>query len=189
LKHRLFIAIDIPDPVRTEIASLQHQLDDLGLPVVWEDPKKLHLTLHFLGSTPNEQMLNLMSALRKELHTFSAFSLTPYFLETLYKRHEPSLIYVGLQGDLEALKLLQRSLGDLLTEFRLPAQNKFLPHITIGRLKRDDPVNTKLFLDKIDIVDIKPLSTYTVDNVVLYESHLSKQGSFYQKLATFAFAV
>jgi 2'-5' RNA ligase len=185
LKHRLFIAIDIPEPVRTEITALQKKLDKLGLPLVWEQPQKLHLTLHFLGATPEEQMRNLMSSLRQALHEYGQFSLTPYFLETLYKRHEHSLVYLGLQGDLEKLKVLQQALGDLLSGFKLPAQTKFLPHITIGKFKRDDPENTKKFLEKINSEDFTPLPGFTVDSVVMYESFLSKSGSHYQKIGLF----
>lgn len=185
MKHRLFIAIDVPETVRTEIILLQKKLDDLKLPVLWESSQKLHLTLHFLGATPHDQMQNLMHSLRKTLNSFPIFSLTPYFLETLYRRHDNSIIYLGLQGEINELKLLQKELGDLLTGYRLPAQNKFLPHITIGKFKRDDPINTKLFLEKINDLEITPLSEFTVDHVSLYESFLSSSGSHYQKIGQF----
>jgi 2'-5' RNA ligase len=122
----------------------------------------------------------------KNLNDVTSFSLTPYFLETLYKRHEHSLVYLGLQGDVNHLKDLQKSMGNLLSDYKLPAQTKFLPHITIGRLKRDDPVNTKFFLGKIDEVEIPPLSNFTVDHITLYESFVSSTGSHYQKIGQFA---
>ncbi len=185
MKHRLFFAIDLPDPCRSAVVDLQTRLDRLGLPVMWEEPAKLHLTLHFLGPTPQEQINSFTPGLQKLARSAPAFSLTPYFLETLYRRHEASLVYIGMEGDLTALKNLHKSLAGLLSGYQLPAQNRFFPHITIGRLRRDDPVTTKNFLSRIDAVDIQPLPSFLVDHLTLYESDLSPAGSHYQKIGQY----
>ncbi|OGC92190.1 2'-5' RNA ligase [Candidatus Amesbacteria bacterium RIFCSPHIGHO2_02_FULL_47_9] len=183
MKHRLFLAIDT---LFSEIVSLQSNLNGLRLPVIWEKPEKLHLTLNFLGRTPDDQLSQITTLTSQVAKSFSPFTLQPYFLETLYHRHGSSLIYLGLTGDIEELKKLQNSLSQSLSRLSLPSQDRFLPHITIGKFKKDDPIQTKKFLSLVSDYDFTPLSPFTVDRLTLYESLLSRSGSHYQKLAGFA---
>ncbi len=183
MKYRLFIAIDAP--LRQEVLSLQSKLSELNLPVVWEEPEKVHLTLNFLGEVEQAQIGHLNKIITTAVSEFSPFNLRPAFLETLYKRHDPSLIYLGLSGDTDVLKELQQRLTKGLEKMALPQPERFLPHITIGRLKRIDPTMTKSFLDKIRDSDFSPLPEFLVKNIVLYRSLLSKSGSHYAQLHEF----
>lgn len=182
MKHRLFIAIDVPSP---EIVTLQSRLDRLHLPLVLESPEKLHLTLHFLGRIPEDQVSSIKTITGKIALRYSTFSLQPAFLETLYRRHAPSLVYLGLTGDLDVLKDLQKSLSLPLSQLLLPHQERFFPHIDIAKFKPDDPVQIKKFLGQISDFEFSPLSPFTISHVTLYESHLSRAGSHYQKISQF----
>ena len=183
MKHRLFIAIDIPS---TEIVTLQSRLDRLHLPLVLEPPEKLHITLHFLGSIPADQISSIKTLMGKIVLRYSSFSLQPTFLETLYRRHAPSLVYLGLTDDLDVLKDLQKSLSLPLSKLLLPHQERFFPHVTIAKFKPDDPVQIKNFLSKISDFEFSPLTPFVVSRVTLYESHLSRTGSHFQKISQFS---
>jgi len=182
LNHRLFIAIEVPP---AEIIPLQSDLDRLGLPVVWEKPGKLHITLNFLGATPDTQISQIKSVISKTAESFPQFTLQPFFLETLYRRHDPSLIYLGLTGDVDNLKQLQKSLAQSLSMLSLPSQERFFPHVTIGKVKRDDPIQTKKFLANVADYNFTPLRPFAVNSLILYESFLSKSGSTFQKIARY----
>ena len=72
-KIRTFIAIDIPEEIRNEIARLQPTLKELGGRVSWTKPKNIHLTLKFLGDTEE----NLIGEIEKELKGIMGFSEEP----------------------------------------------------------------------------------------------------------------
>jgi len=56
---RLFLAIDLPPPIAAEVQALCQ-----GLPGTrWSNPAQLHLTLRFLGDTPEPQVEPLRARL------------------------------------------------------------------------------------------------------------------------------
>ena len=120
MTHRLFIAVDLPSGLQTDIQSLQVRLDRLQLPVVWSAPEKIHLTLNFLGRVKAELQPSLIRLLTQIAATHSQFSLTPGFLDTMYKKHADSFVYLGLSGDIPQLKQLHQFLSESLTQLSLP---------------------------------------------------------------------
>ncbi|KKU55442.1 MAG: 2'-5' RNA ligase [Candidatus Amesbacteria bacterium GW2011_GWA2_47_11] len=185
MTHRLFIAIDPPPSIRSGVRRLQSRLAHLDLPVNWEDTDKLHLTLNFLGRIPDQNLGPITTTLTRVAAAMTQFSLEPMFLETLYQRHDNSIIYIGFAGDIDLLKKMQKSLSLSLSKLSLPQPRRFLPHLTIGRLKRTDPTLTKRYLDQIRAQNFRPLPVFTVDKIILYESFLTKAGSHYQKVREF----
>lgn len=184
MKHRLFIAIDLSESSKREVISVQKELDKLELPIIWENPAKCHLTLNFLGHVDHAILHQIKSLITEGVKNISPFSLRPLYLETLYSRHEPTLIYLSLSGDTPALLSLHESLTKNLNSIT-PQPRHFLLHISIGKLKRTDPVSTKRAIDIISNQEVPVLSEFLVDHVTLYKSLLSRTGSTYQKLATF----
>jgi 2'-5' RNA ligase len=182
LKQRLFIGFDPDDILRQEIISLQQNLEKLNLPLVFEPAEKLHLTLNFIGKSDKSDVGKIGDMLTRVVAGFSPFNLTPAYLETLYQKHGSSLVYLGFSGDTQTLKSLQMELREQLTDMHIPQPGRFLPHITIGRFKKADPSMTKSFMDQIPTSDFSPLPAFTVDNVSLYDSLLSREGSHYRRL-------
>jgi 2'-5' RNA ligase len=185
LKHRLFLAIDIPPQLAKPISELQSRLEKLALPIKWEPEEKLHLTLNFIGKIDEEKQSKIESLAGKIASDSFSFSLSPVFLETMYKKHETSHVYLGIAGDLELLKDLQGRLASAISELFIAQPNKYLPHITIGKLKKMDPVMTKEVLQKIREIEIEPLPEFQVDSFSLYESLLSRDGSHFRRVSRY----
>jgi 2'-5' RNA ligase len=187
LKHRLFTAIRPPPQNIGEIVAFQKKLIALNFPVSWESPEKIHLTLNYLGRIDDASSYQVKKMLRETVSTFSPFELRPFFLETLYQRHEPSIIYLSAVGNTGALKEIRQTLCDKFVDLKIPQPERFLPHLTLGRMQRTDPVATKAFLDKITTVEAPAFSPFQVDEIVLYKSLVSKIGSHYQIFTRFPF--
>lgn len=183
MKHRLFISLDLPENCRQEVADLQNQLDKLKLPVIWKKVNQLHLTLNFLGQVSDENLNKINIAIQDSIKEFAIFSLQPLYLETLYSRHDPTILYLSLDKS-EELIALQRLLAESLSEIT-PQPRRFLPHITVGHLSRTDPVSTKRFTDIVSDFPVPKLSSFVVEKLILYESLVSRSGHTYQKLASF----
>lgn len=185
MKHRLFAAIDLPDQVASRVVRLQTELDKLGVPIVWEKPKQLHLTLVFMGRLPDEDAARVRGMLVNTARAFRSHTLRIGDLDTLYNRHELSILFlqiIDLEGELVSL---QKELARRVDEVTPQPRQKFMPHITIGRIRKSDPTQVKHQLDKLADVEIDSLGEFTVDKVHLYESFLSKSGASYIKLASF----
>ena len=65
---RAFVAVDIGDAVRVEVArvraAIQSQLEVVEHPprVLWVAPASLHVTLRFLGEVPDSEIPHLRDA-------------------------------------------------------------------------------------------------------------------------------
>ena len=60
MPHRLFIAVDLPEPVRRRLARLVADAPNGVRPV---RPEQIHLTLHFIGDTDDAAVAALAAAL------------------------------------------------------------------------------------------------------------------------------
>ncbi len=167
---------------------MQKKLEKLDLPVVWEKPEKLHLTLNFIGVVQDREMSKVLQGLDKTISGFPPITLRPQFLETLYNRHEPSLIYYMPTGDVDKLKDLQARTTQLLNSIDFPQRSRFLPHLTIGRFKRTEPTFTKYAMDQVAKQEMPGLSEFTVDRITLFNSLVSRAGSQYARMGEFTLA-
>ncbi len=61
--RRIFVAIDISEDVRGRVAAYISRLriDFPGVPVKWESPEKLHLTMRFFGNVDDAGLEEISS--------------------------------------------------------------------------------------------------------------------------------
>ncbi len=185
MKHRLFLAIEIPETYYPWVRKLQSQINSLKVPVEWQDLDRLHLTLNFIGRVDDKDLPAVRGQMRSVIASYPKFILKPTFLESLYNRHDGSFIYISPTGDVNTLRELQESLGEKLSEMNLPRQSRFLPHIKIGTYKKADPTTTKQFMDKVSELELDQWPEFTVERITLFESFLSRTGSYYQTIDRF----
>lgn len=155
--------------------------------MVWEKPEKLHLTLNFLGRLDDSQISAVSAQVAKICDRTTAFSSSTGFIAALYKRHEQSLVYLDLSGDLEPLIQLQKTLSLSLAQLSFSQPRRYFPHITLGKIKKSDPVTVKSQLGKIDDAHLKVTAKFAIDHLTLYESLVSDKGSTYQRIQVFPF--
>jgi 2'-5' RNA ligase len=111
--------------------------------------------------------------------------LVPALMDSMYKKHDSSYIYLGLAGDTPSLKDIYKSLSSSLSQISIPQPVKFFPHITIARYIKADPVTIKSAMDTVSDFEFTPLSEFTVGHLSLYESLLSQKGSHFRRLGEF----
>lgn len=182
---RLFLAIPAPEPVRDRIAHHVERLATRDWPVRWTDPAQTHLTLHFIGEVEAARAELLRIALPGLAARHTAFALTTGKVGLFPNDRKPRVIWLGLDGDPAPLQALHRDLGALLARYEFPLEERPLaPHLTIGRL-RDQPPAAAVMEVSTTIRGWQPGEPlpFPVDEVVLYRSHLSKDGARYEPIA------
>lgn len=189
MTHRVFLAIRPPEELIAFIQDVQAGLAKLNLPLTPIDPDNLHLTLNYFGRVDDVLLHTLQfRTLPKLFESRPPFSLKFSFLETMYRKHEPSFVYLMPTGDTETLKSVQLSVSEALNEVSLPQDRKFMPHINIGEFEKSDPETTKSNLQKVADFDFQPSPEFRVDFLTLFEATLTRGGAHYKKLARFRFA-
>jgi 2'-5' RNA ligase len=175
---RSFIAIDLPAELKQVIGEYQASLKTIAETIRWEEPKNLHLTLFFLGKLKDEELHQVNQVLLSKLHE-KPFRLQPAGLSYLYKKHEDSLIYIDVAGDSTAVQHLQNEVSRLIKisiDMTLP--HRFLPHMTIGRLKPFvNPPEKKLILRSIFSQQPGKFPAFTVTEIKIMQTVFSSDKS------------
>ena len=182
---RLFLAIPAPEPVRERIARHVERLAPRNWPVRWTDPAQAHLTLHFIGEVEAARAELLRIALPGIVSRHPAFALTTGKVGLFPNDRKPRVIWLGLEGEIAPLQGLHRDIGAMLARYEFPLEERALtPHLTIGRL-RDQPAAAAVMEVSTTIRGWQPGEPlrFPVDEVVLYRSHLTKDGARYEEIS------
>ena len=180
---RLFIAVPVKFEEKTldHISKIKEQLYHEN--IRWVDTDNVHITLKFLGDTPEDLIEEIDESLREIVQNFSVTSLDIKDLGVFPNKHRPRVIWLGLSENeiLTGLfKEIEEKMQDLGYE---PEHRAFSPHLTLGRVK---------FLRNLRLLE-RLLSEYEgfyfqklpVKKIVLYESILRPQGAQYIPLGTY----
>lgn len=126
---RLFVALALPDKVLARLVALGKEFPGLK----WTPPENLHLTLRFIGNVREERVAAVQTALQ-------AVRAAPFSLRLnglgLFVRPRQSILWAGLEPCPELSELKGRIDAMLALHAVLaPEGGRFLPHITLSRLK------------------------------------------------------
>ena len=179
--RRLFIALAIPNEIKDGIIRLQQHLDAYNCRVRWVKREALHITLRFLGDTPEALIPALQHALEKTAASGDPFPVTIEGTGFFPGEKNPRIIWAGITAGREPLIGLAGNLNDELTEAGIdPDRRPFSPHVTIGRIK--SPVRMENVVQ--DRVRDLPGQTMTVREILLIDSRLRPAGPVYTILHT-----
>lgn len=182
---RLFIAIDLPEAVKQQMSDLQLQLRRNTSAVRWADPNGTHLTLKFLGSVRAGMVPTIVAEMERLAANHRPFQLQTDELGTFPSLIRPRVVWLGVRGDLPALKALQADVERYIEPLGFPTEDRaFSPHLTLGRSVKDPSA--------LDLVSISGAVQQTkvlqwvvipVDGIVLMRSELRPRGARYHTLA------
>lgn len=126
--ERLFVALTLPDPLRSALVALTQTLPG----VTWTPPAQLHLTLRFLGDVPVEQIEPL--AERLATVRVEPFLLPVEGLGAFPPKRLPHVIWAGVGSGHPRLHQLRQRLDDTLLAAGLDVDlSTFHPHVTLAR--------------------------------------------------------
>jgi RNA 2',3'-cyclic 3'-phosphodiesterase len=182
---RLFIALPLPEEVKGVLQiqqdSLKMHLQERDKNIRWTTPEQWHLTLAFLGATNRERLPSIQSAMEHAAKPVKAFGLETTSLGAFPSPRRPSVVWLGVGGDVSSLQTLQFRLSEALSGMLEPDDKPFKPHLTLARLKQfglGKEVSEALG---------KTLSSkrsWTVSELCLYQSVLKPESAEYTDLHT-----
>ncbi|MBM3834377.1 MAG: RNA 2',3'-cyclic phosphodiesterase [Verrucomicrobia bacterium] len=182
---RAFVSISPEAELIAELRKLQETVapDCERRLVKWTRPDQIHLTLRFLGNVRAEQVNPLSEALRRACEPFQPFEIRVDQIGCFPSPRRPSVIWVGIAGDLNQLQKLQEAVQHATEPFARHSENRaFHPHLTIGRVKaRGGDWGSG---DWIRQAQVTSNGKWSVTEVKLMQSKLGPEGSTYTALLT-----
>ena len=191
---RLFIAAVPPPPVRAALAATQEALRaGLAAPgaavrLRWVRPEAVHLTLRFLGETPDDRRPAIERALAATAAAGAPIDLRLGVVGTFGGRR-PRVVWVGLEGDIAALGDCAAALNRALAAEGFPHEPRPLrPHLTLARVSgrpgRDAHARLLSLVAATPVPPSKPSRAgFRVETLELIRSELRPDGPRYTTLA------
>jgi len=160
-KHRVFIAINLPEDIRKKLAGYKEKWPEL--PIKWTKPESLHITLEFIGYVADEELLEVCKKTKEiaDKHNFFEVKLNKICYGPTDKK-PPRMVW---------------AIGEKIKELNLS------PHITLGRIRkwewqRIEPEERPSVDEEIDL-------NFSVDSIELMESVLKRGGPEYTILESY----
>lgn len=177
---RLFLAINLPDDICEELdaaATPSHAL-------AWTPRQQLHLTLRFLGEVPREQVGLLAAALAQV--RVEPFLLALSGCGTFPSDAKAQVLWIGVGSGHPRLYQLRQRIDDSVLRHAIPADlRRFLPHVTLARLRNGHPASAfQPLLKRFASYESPP---FLVQSFGLYESELLPTGAVHRLIAVTSF--
>jgi 2'-5' RNA ligase len=184
---RSFIAIELPEELQRSISRLQDQLKIKSrAPAKWVETGNIHLTLKFLGNINAAIIGDITRALEEAARGIPTIHLNVESLGAFPNNNRTQVIWVGLTGDLEKLRNLQRRVDTALERLGFLGETRpFSPHLTIARLRDWATYSDRQSIGKL-IAETAFHSghDFRVSSIHLMKSQLTREGPIYSRLGS-----
>ncbi len=178
---RSFIAIELSETLKNELARLQQELKKCGADVRWVKPENIHLTLKFLGDIEEQIVEDVVKIIQGTCSTFKPFSLDIKGTGLFPNPRSPRALWVGVNGSEDVIRF-QGEINDRMSALGFKREKRrFTPHLTLGRFK--SPQDKDPLLEKIVLLKNRSLGRMNVLTISLMQSELSPAGAQYRRLA------
>ena len=181
--RRIFAAIDISDDVRAAVTNYidEQRSKFRDLPIKWEKPEKLHITLKFVAEADERQMAALDAAVRQVASEYPSLDAAISGTGAFPNFRSPRVLWLGVGPGAEQTEAIAGGLESICERQGIAGEKRrFHPHLTIGRIKQfgRKALNTGDLLQG----QFGP-EAFRVEKLTLYESSLSPTGSTYTVLS------
>jgi 2'-5' RNA ligase len=176
---RVFVAVSLPDEVRM---ALSDRLAQVTFPGRVTPPQNWHITFRFLGNigaVVYERFLagldtsDLGDPFRVGLGSLGAFP----------GARKASVIWVGVSKGEERLRQLAEVCEEAAQTAGLsPNERPFHPHLSLSRVR--PPQDARRLVDQVPALGLE----WHCKSVVVYRSHLGRDGARYEPLETLSLA-
>lgn len=182
---RLFFAVPVPAEARARVGELidrvQREVGDGTARIRWVRVDGLHLTLRFLGPTPEDRVAPLQDSADALARIDAPFDVQLSGGGAFPSIARPRSLWVGVREGAGQLANLADALTAAAGECGLVLDTRpFAPHLTIGRTDgvRLGPVAARALEHAADGLDVR----FSADRIVLFRSILGGGPARYEAL-------
>lgn len=170
---RAFIGIDLTDS--TILSAIESMRTRLGAP---QNTNQNHITLAFLDDIDQDLADRTSECL--DSVEFEAFEIKIATLGAFPSKKNPRIVWVGVQDGLDKLTALADSVYAAIEPLGFLQEHKFVPHVTIFRVKSKNAQVIDMLADNHDTV----FGVQLIDRLSLKRSDASSNRHIHTTLRT-----
>jgi 2'-5' RNA ligase len=176
-RHRIFIAINLPQDIKKELSSFYDKWQEL--PAKWTAKDNLHITLEFLGDLTDIEIGDACKIVKEVAKRHNSFTIN--LNKILYgppNKMPPKMIWAEGEKSDELVDLKEDLQECLLEKVRFrPESRGFVTHITLARIsewefRKFEPEERPEVNENVDLM-------FTVESIEVMESELKRGGPVY----------
>ncbi|TGG87800.1 RNA 2',3'-cyclic phosphodiesterase [Geotoga petraea] len=179
---RTFVAIEPGENLKMLLTDTIEKLKRMGFKGNWTKPENIHLTLFFLGNLNMHKIVDIAYKMGERISGFPSFVYEVEKLGYFAQGDNLKTLWFGVHGGKTLEGIYSEVKKSIIFNSIDVSKETFVPHITVGRIKRY-PDHWKALLESIDFERIE----IPVDSIGLYSSTLTKRGPIYKKMYTIDF--
>ena len=181
---RLFVALDLPDHSKDQLANVVAELRTCDADVRWVHPTSMHLTLKFLGNVEPQEVGAIDESLGKAASAAAPTLGRLRGLGSFPHLRRPRVIWIGLESADEQLVSLQAAVDESCGQLGFAREKRrFHAHVTLGRVRSNRGV--KQLASEVESRADLDLGEVPVEAITLFESRLGSKGSRYTPLGVY----
>lgn len=172
--RRLFVGVPLSDDATAAVRHVVDEIQAAGLPagsrdVRWVRLDGLHLTLRFLGPTPDDRVEPTAEAIRAVAATTASVDVELGGAGAFPGLARPRALWIGVSDGSEALGALAGAVEEALVGIGWPAVDRpFRPHLTLAR--SDGIANGSLVAARLVAAMTDRRIRTAIDRLGLFES-------------------
>jgi len=182
-EKRRFIAIDLPDDLKSSLYSETKDYFSREKAVRIIPAENIHLTLKFLGDTKSTKIPEISKAINEAAGNFDSFDFkVSSKLEAFPSSKSARILFAGVGNGSDLIKDFFKNLENSLSKIHIKKEERgFVSHITVARVR--EKINLS---DMISVFELSFSKTVHCKKITLFESILSTAGSRYIIIEEFA---
>jgi 2'-5' RNA ligase len=177
---RLFIAVNVELLNNFKALTQQLQLDLRNDNIVWVKNNLEHLTLRFLGETPESKIEPIVNVLENSANATQPFELQLDKLGVFGSKYSPETLWLGFSDFSLFQNLFEKVEKELCALGFQKNYGNFVPHITIGRIKK--VAYKKQFWEIFEKRQPQFTQIIHITHLKLIQSKLTNKGPEYKTL-------
>lgn len=183
-KIRIFLAVKIPKDLQDKVLEIQKQLKKQNPDVKWVEPENFHYNLKFFGHVTGSELNKIQQAVKKVIKKHEPFSIEIAGIGTFPSPTSPRVIWLGTKKGTNEITDLANELDDEFSKSGFEAESRpFRPHLTLGRIRSTQ--NKQNLIKKIRDIEHINIGAFEVNEVVIFQSKLSRAGPTYVEHSKF----
>lgn len=177
---RCFIAVDLSSSAKDLLIRWVRDNERLIRDVRWCAVEQMHVTLHFLGELDKNALYRVSAIVIAAAGEVAPFPLTLTGVGAFPSLRSPRVLWAGLADPADACAKFVAATRPSISELGIALDDRtFKPHVTLARTR--GPIGTRSLAEFLANQPDSPAScTFTVTEIIVYESRLLPSGAQYR---------
>jgi 2'-5' RNA ligase len=180
---RCFVAVNIDEGMKRDLYTATQRLREIRCDVKWVSPENMHITIKFLGDTPEDLVPEISGRLSGTASSHMPFTIRFRSAGVFPDRRRPRVVWIDMSGTDEIVKLQKEVEESLATLGYNKEKRAFSPHLTIGRVRA--PQGSDFLVRGVETLKEKDFGIIQVEKISLMRSDLSPAGAKYMSVGEF----